>query len=418
MGGRIMTLPQSRDEFPNKPQTVELGDIFRKYGDAYRASRTVPAHHLAVMQAIEGCRTKELGGCLQVCDTCGVEVPAYRSCRNRHCPKCGWLAQQKWLAARISDVLPVGYFHVVLTVPDLLNLLFQYNQRLMYDMLFKAGSETLLELGDDPAHLGALTGVLAFLHTWGQNLLDHPHLHCIVPCGGLSTDEVEWVYPRKSNKKKKFFVHVNVISDLFKKKFMAYLVAAYEREQLQFGGEIAHLADAGEFLRLKRELYKKKWVTYCKAPFAGAESVLEYLSRYSHRVAISNHRLVKIETCPEQGRRDDRVYFKWKNYQKGNRYEETSLEVFEFIRRFLLHVLPKGYFRIRYYGLFASANRQKFRISQEILGCLPEPRNDEAPKKTWQDWVEELTGIKPGICPYCREGRLVAQEPAVSELPP
>jgi hypothetical protein len=405
-----MTLPKSRDKFPNKRQTIELGDIFREFGDAYRASRPVPAHHLAVMQAIEGCRTKELGGCLQVCEACGVEVPAYRSCRNRHCPKCGWLAQQKWLVARTSEVLPVGYFHVVLTVPDLLNLLFQYNQRLMYDMLFKAGSETLLELGADPAHLGGLIGILAFLHTWGQNLIDHPHLHCIVPCGGLSEDEVEWVYARKSKKRKKFFVHVNVISDLFKKKFMAYLVAAYEHGQLQFGGEIAHLADADEFHRLKRELYKKTWVTYCKAPFAGAESVLEYLSRYSHRVAISNHRLVKVE--------NGRVYFKWKDYRKGNRYEETSLEVFEFIRRFLLHVLPKGYFRIRYFGLFASANRRKFRISQEILGCVPEPPTDQVPKKTWQDWVEELTDIKPGVCPHCKEGRLVAQESAVSALPP
>lgn len=405
-----MTLPMLQGTLPNQPQAFELGDIFREYGEAYRASRTVPAHHLTVMQAIEKCRTKALGGCLQVCDTCGVEVPAYRSCRNRHCPKCGWLAQQKWLAARTAEVLPVGYFHVVLTVPDSLNLVFQYNQRLMYDMLFKAGSETLLELGEDPAHLGGLIGILAFLHTWGQNLTDHPHLHCIVPCGGLSEDEVEWVYARKSKKKKKFFVHVNVISDLFKKKFMAYLARAYEGGQLQFGGDIAQLADTDEFRQLKRALYEKTWVTYCKAPFAGAESVLEYLSRYSHRVAISNHRLVKVE--------DGRVYFKWKDYRKGNSYEETSLGVFEFIRRFLLHVLPKGYFRIRYYGLLASANRQKFRISQEILGCVPEPPAEQESEKTWQDWVAELTGIKPGICPHCKKGRLVTQEPAVSALPP
>jgi len=394
---------------PNTRQPLELGDIFRAYGAEYRASRVVPTHHLVAMSAIESCRTKELGGHLQVCEACGGEVPAYRSCRNRHCPKCGWLSQQKWLAARKAEVLSVGYFHVVLTVPDLLNLLFQYNQKTMYDILFKAGSETLLELGGDPQHLGALIGILVFLHTWGQNLIDHPHLHCIVPCGGLSDDEVEWVYPRKSKKRKKFFVHVNVISDLFKKKFMHYLVSAYNGGELKFGGKISHLKHPGEFNRLKRELYEKSWVSYCKAPFGGAEAVLEYLSRYSHRVAISNHRLVKIE--------GGRVTFKWKNYRQGDQYKEMSLEVFEFIRRFLLHVVPKGYFRIRYYGLLASASRGKLRISQEILGCVPEQSDGPEPKKTWEDWVVELTGIEPGICPYCKRGRLVLK-PSPSVLPP
>ncbi|MCH8021023.1 IS91 family transposase [candidate division KSB1 bacterium] len=395
---------------PNTRQTLELGDIFREYGPLYRASHRLSTHQLKAMTAIETCRTKELGGHLQECDQCGAEVPAYDSCGNRHCPKCGWLAQQKWLAARKQEVLSVGYFHVVLTVPDLLNLLFQYNQKVMCDLLFRAGKETLLQLGHDPKHLGGLIGVLAFLHTWGQNLIDHPHLHCIVPCGGLSEDEMEWIYPRKSKKRKKFFVHVNILSDLFKKKFMHYLNAAYERGKLNLVGAVSHLQDTVEFNRLKDKLYKKTWVTYCKAPFGGAEAVLEYLSQYSHRVAISNHRLVRVE--------DGRVYFKWKNYRKGNKLEETSLEVTEFIRRFLLHVLPTGYFRIRYYGLFASRNREKRLLCQQILGCVPEKSDDSGSvKKTWQDWVLELTGVEPGICPYCKKGRLVSKlEPFI--IPP
>ncbi len=380
---------------------LEVADIFREYGPAYRATHKLPLQHLKAMSAIESCRTKALGGHLEECDTCGAEVPAYNSCRNRFCPKCNWLTKEKWLLKRKKELLPVSYFHVVLTIPDLLNPLIRYNEKVIYDILFKAGSETLLTLGKDPKHLGADIGFMAILHTWGSNMIDHPHLHCVVPCGGLSDDEMEWLWPNKSKKKKKFFVHVHVISDLFKKKFLHYLDAAYQKGELKLQGQVAHLQDPAAFNKLKSELYGKKWVTFCKQPFGGPEQVLEYLSRYTHRVAISNHRLIKVE--------GGRVYFKWKNYRKDGKFEETSLDVFEFIRRFLLHVLPKGYFKIRYFGILASRNRHKLWTAQEILGNsedVQERKNEEG-EKSFEEWFFELTGIEAGICPYCKKGRLI-----------
>jgi len=386
---------------PGGRNGLEVADIFREYGPAYQATHNLPLHHLKVMSAISACRTQALGGHLQECDSCGAEVPAYNSCRNRFCPKCNWLAKEKWLVNRKKELLPVSYFHVVLTLPDLLNPLIRYNEKTIYDILFKAGAETLVTLGRDSKHLGADIGFMAILHTWGSNMIDHPHLHCVVPCGGLSDDEMEWLWPKKSKKKKKFFVHVNVISDLFKKKFLQYLNLAYQKDELKLEGQVAYLQDPGEFNKLKNELYRKKWVTFCKQPFGGPEQVLEYLSRYTHRVAISNHRLIKVE--------NGRVYFKWKNYRKGGKLEETSLEVFEFIRRFLLHVLPKGYFKIRYFGILASRNRHKLWIAQEILGSsedIQERKNEES-KKSFEEWFLELTGIEPGICPVCKKGRLI-----------
>ncbi len=380
---------------------LEVADIFREYGPAYRATHKLPLQHLKAMSAIEACRTKVLGGHLGECDTCGAEVPAYNSCRNRFCPKCNWLAKEKWLLKRKKELLPVSYFHVVLTISDLLNPLALYNQKVIYDIFFKAGSETLLTLGRDPKHLGADIGFMAILHTWGSNMIDHPHLHCVVPCGGLSDDEMEWLWPNKSKKKKKFFVHVHVISDLFKKKFLHYLDAAYQKGELKLQGQVAHLQDPAAFNKLKSELYGKKWVTFCKQPFGGPEQVLEYLSRYTHQVAISNHRLIKVE--------GGRVYFKWKNYRKDGKLEETSLDVFEFIRRFLLHVLPKGYFKIRYFGILASRNRHKLWTAQEILGNsedVQERKNEEG-EKSFEEWFFELTGIEAGICPYCKKGRLI-----------
>ena len=389
-----MTLPQRRCG-------LEVADIFAEYGPAYQATHNLPLTHLKVMSAITACRTKALGGHLQECDHCGAEVPAYNSCRNRFCPKCNWLAKEKWLAARKKELLPVSYFHVVLTIPDLLNPLARYNEKALYDILFKAGSETLLTLGLDPKHLGANIGFMAILHTWGSNMSAHPHLHCVVPCGGLSDDEMEWLWPKKSKKRKKFFVHVNIISDLFKKKFLHYLNQSYQKGALKLEGQVAYLQEAAAFKRLKNELYSKKWVTFCKQPFGGPEQVLEYLSRYSHRVAISNHRLIKVD--------NGRVYFKWKNYRKGGKLQETSLEVFEFIRRFLLHVLPKGYFKIRYYGILASRNRQKLWTAQEILGSSQdvEDKKNEESEKSFEEWFVELTGIEAGICPYCKKGRLI-----------
>lgn len=387
---------------------LELADIFQEYGPAYRAANNLPLQQLKAMSAIAACRTSTLGGHLQECDSCGAKVPAYNSCRNRFCPKCNWLAKEKWLVNRKKELLPVSYFHVVLTIPDLLNSLARYNEKVVYDILFRAGKETLLTLGSDSKHLGADIGFMAILHTWGSNLALHPHLHCVVPCGGLSEDEMEWLWPKKSKKKKKFFVHVNVISDLFKRKFISYLNQAYQKHELKLEGQVAYLQDPAAFNKLKSELYAKTWVTFCKRPFGGPEQVLEYLSHYTHRVAISNHRLLKVEACPGQDRRNGQVYFKWKNYRKSGKVQETSLEVFEFIRRFLLHVLPKGYFKIRYYGILASRNRQKLWTAQEILGVAgPDQEQPQESEKNFEEWFFELTGIVAGICPYCKNGRLI-----------
>lgn len=408
-----MTLPNQRNglaPWDKHPTGLEVADIFREYSPAYQATHNLPLHHLKAMSAITACRTRALGGHLQECDTCGAEVPAYNSCRNRCCPKCQWLTKEKWLLARKKELLPVSYFHVVLTLPDLLNPLIRYNEKVIYDILFKAGSETLLCLGRDQKHLGANIGFMAILHTWGSNMTLHPHLHCVVPCGGLSDDEMEWLHPKKSKKKKKFFVHVNVISDLFKKKFLCYLNEAYERGELKFEGQINYLKAPLEFKKLENQLYGKKWVTFCKQPFGGPEQVLEYLSRYTHRVAISNHRLIKVE--------NGRVYFNWKNYRKGGKLQETSLEVFEFIRRFLLHVLPENFYKIRYYGILASRNRHKLRTAQEILGIgSPEHEQLQESEKSFAEWFLELTGIEPAICPVCKKGRLI-RKALLAPMPP
>lgn len=400
---------------PQRPSRLEVGAIFRAYGPAYRAAHDLPLAHLKVMSAIEKCRTEALGGHVDECDTCGYRHPFYNSCRNRHCPTCGAVERAKWLAARQADLLPVRYFHIVLTLPDDLNPLALVNQRVIYRLLFRASSETLLELGRDPKHLGGEIGVLAALHTWGQNMLDHPHLHCIVTGGGLSADGQRWVLPKKAKKKngrrRKFFIHVNVISDLFKKKFLAYLQEAYDGGELKFVGKTAALQSSETFKELKAKLYAKKWVTYCKAPFGGPAQVLSYLAGYTHRVAISNHRLIKIE--------GDKVFFKWRDYRDG-KTKVMSLEPFEFIRRFLLHVLPGNFYKIRYYGIWSSRNHQtKLKRCQEILGVTTAPEASQAPAVDWADWLCELTGIDPRVCPQCGKGRMVTKEilPAVKVVP-
>jgi hypothetical protein len=386
---------------PNRRYPLEVADIFRQYGGAYRASHPLSGEQFRVMAAIETCRTAVLGGHWERCDHCGALRKAYDSCRNRHCPKCQWLEKEKWILKRKEELLPVSYFHIIFTLPDSLNPLVLNNHKVMYGLLFKAAAETLLDLGKDPKHLGAAIGLIAILHTWGQNLSNHPHLHCLVPCGGLSEDEIEWAEPKKSKKRKKFFVHVNIISNLFKKKFLHYLNKAYEKGELELKGRVAHLKEPAGFKKFKNQLYAKTWVTYCKKAFGGPEEVIEYLGRYIHRVAISNDRLLKVE--------NGRVYFKWKNYKKGGGYEETSLEIFEFIRRFLLHVLPKGFFKIRYYGILASKNRQtKLRICQEILDVVrPDVWQQPTEPKNWQEWYIKLTGINPMLCPLCKKGRMI-----------
>ncbi len=373
---------------------VEVADIFRQYGPAYRATHQLPRNHLRTMSAIETCRTSALGGHVDECDSCGHQEISYNSCRNRHCPKCQFLRKEKWIADRAKDLLPIQYFHVVCTIPSELNTIVLSNQKVMYDLLFRSVSETLITLGNDPKHLGARIGFIGILHTWGQNLMDHPHIHCAVTGGGLSPDGNNWIAARE-----KFFIHVNVISDLFCKKFLAYLRECYESGELRFPGTISHLKEPHAFERFRRQLYRKEWYVYSKPPFNGIEGVLNYISRYTHRIAISNHRILKIQ--------DGKVLFRWRDYRDGNKEKTMALEVDEFIRRFLLHVLPDRYIKIRHYGLLANRIRKdRIALCRELL-CTDKTETRKDMPTTWQERFLQITGVDLTKCPVCTKGRMV-----------
>lgn len=312
---------------------------------------------LKVMSAVENCRTAALGGHVEACEDCGQWRIAYNSCRNRHCPKCQGAAARTWLAEREADLLPVGYFHVVFTLPaEVADIAFQ-NKALVYDLLFKAASETMLTIAADRKHLGARIGITAVLHTWGSAMTHHPHVHMIVPGGGITPDGSRWISSRSA-----FLLPVRVLGKLFRRLFLARLVALHDAGRLAFFGSLAHLAERQAFLRHLSPVRKKRWVVYAKAPFAGPEAVLAYLSRYTHRVAISNRRLIAFD---ETG-----VTFRYKDYRRDgcDRQQVMTLAVDEFIRRFLLHVLPRGFHRIRHYGLLAgSARKTSLALARELL---------------------------------------------------
>ena len=373
---------------------LEVAHIFRLYGEDYRQSHRLCRPQLRAMRAIEICRTAALGGHVDECDQCGARKISYNSCRNRHCPKCQSLDKERWLEKRCGELLPVPYFHVVFTVPQELNLLALANPRWFYDLLFDSASKTLLEIAADPKHLGARIGVLAVLHTWSQTLELHPHLHCIVPGGGLSLDGQRWVPSRPD-----YFLPVQVLARLFRGKFLAGVKAAFQAGRLNLPNA---LQDPASFQALLDRLYGKAWVVYSKPPFGSPEQVLAYLARYTHRVAISNPRLVRLE--------NGRVTFTYKDYTQGGRVREMTLPASEFIRRFLLHVLPEGFVRIRYYGLLANRDRQRtLARCRELLALTTsaEPSKDEAPaREGWQARLGRLTGQDPTLCPQCGRGHL------------
>jgi hypothetical protein len=327
---------------------LEVADIFRRHGPAWRKANAghVSLGQLKVMSAIESCRTAALGGHVARCEKCSHTLIAYNSCRNRHCPKCQGAAATEWLIAREAELLPVPYFHVVFTLPAQISDIAYQNKAVIYDLLFKASAETLITIAADPKHLGARVGVLSVLHTWGSALTHHPHVHMIVPGGGISLDGAKWVSCRPG-----FFLPVRVLSRLFRRLFLEKLVAAHQTGQLQFFSNHAPLTDAQAFAAYLAPLRKVEWVVYSKRPFGGPKQVLRYLARYTHRVAISNRRLIALD--------DNSVTFKWKDYriEGRKRYKVMTLAINEFIRRFLIHVLPAGFHRIRYYGLLASASR-------------------------------------------------------------
>ena len=342
---------------------LEVADIFRRHGDTYRQAHD---GHLGrverrVMSAIELCRTAALGGHIEVCSDCGLVRPAYNSCRNRHCPKCQGQARVDWLADRQAELLPVPYFHVVFTVPaPVAEIAFQ-NKTTVYALLFKAAAETLRIIAADQKHLGAEIGFVAVLHTWGQTLQHHPHVHCVVPGGGLSLDGTRWIGCRPG-----FFLPVRVLARLFRRLFLDLLRAVFEAAKLGFFGELAGLADPLAFSRHLGQLRRLKWVVYAKPPFGGPEQVLAYLGRYTHRVAIANSRLLSMA--------GDQVAFRWKDYRHNGTAKVMTLAAHEFIRRFLLHTLPDGFHRIRHYGFLANGHRQtKLALCRKLLAGSSNP---------------------------------------------
>jgi hypothetical protein len=371
---------------------IELAEIFRRFGAAYRA-RYRPSHGQArVMAAIEDCRTAVFGGHVQTCDRCGKSVHRYHSCRNRHCPKCQTLAKEHWVEARQDELLRTRYDHVVFTLPHALNPLIRANPRLLYGLLFKAAAQTLLAFGHDPRWIGGQIGFILVLHTWGQALIQHVHVHGLVTAGGLSPDGTSWL-PAK----KRFLFPVCALSEVFRAKYLEFLARARKRGELSFTGKAGELAGEQAFDAFLARLKQRDWVVYSKPPFEGPKHVIAYLGRYTHRIAISNDRIVAIDK--------DRVLFRWRDYRDACKIKIMSLEATKFIRRFLLHVLPSGFMRIRHYGLLANRHRRKkLALCRKILNqSEPEPR----PKETAEAIMLRLTGRDILACPHCRNGHLV-----------
>jgi putative transposase/transposase-like zinc-binding protein len=376
---------------------LEVADIFRDHGPAWRRANAghVSLGQLKAMSAIESCRTAALGGHVARCEECAHTHIAYNSCRNRHCPKCQGAAAKDWLAEREAELLPVPYFHVVFTLPAAIADIAYQNKAVIYDLLFKASAETTITIAADDKHLGARIGITSVLHTWGSAMTHHPHVHMIVPGGGLSPDGERWIACRPN-----FFLPVLVLSRLFRRLFLEKLAAAHDAGLLSFFGELIYLADADAFAAYLAPLRKTKWFVYSKRPFAGPEAVLAYLSRYTHRVAISNRRLISAD--------DKSVTFKWKDYrvEGHDRYKTMMLATGEFIRRFLIHVLPKGLHRIRHYGLFANGSRaENVGRARELLGAPPPATNPEKPAETEAGEASSL--LYP--CPCCG-GRMLIIE--------
>ena len=388
------------------PSGLEVAHIFRLYGEEYRQEHRLSRPQLRAMRAIEVCRTAALGGHVDECGQCGARTISYNSCRNRHCPKCQSLDKERWLAQRCGELLPVPYFHVVFTVPHELNPLALANPKWFYDLLFASASQTLLEIAADPRHLGARVGVLAVLHTWSQTLELHPHLHCIVPGGGLSLDGQRWIPTNRPD----YFLPVQILAALFRGKFLAGLKAARTAGQLILPEP---LQDDASFQILLDRLYRKTWVVYSKPPFGSPEQVLAYLARYTHRVAISNPRLVRLD--------GSRVTFTYKDYSQGGRVREMTLPVEDFVRRFLLHILPESFVRIRYFGLLSNRQRQhNLARCRELLSSPPAAEIELPEVEGWRERLMRITGRDPTVCQVCGQGHLrrVEELPAIRFGPP
>jgi Putative transposase/Transposase zinc-binding domain len=379
----------------NRP-LLEVADLIRAAGDVFleRNRRWLGWQHIKVLEAIRRCRTAALGGHLDQCTRCGHRAISYNSCRNRHCPKCQTTARDRWIAARQRELLPTRYVHVVFTLPPQLASLVLQNKKLLYGLLLRASAETLLEIASDPRHLGAEIGFFSVLHTWSQKLTLHPHVHCVIPAGGLSLDHTSWV-----NSSDRFFLPLKVLSRVFRGKFVAGLRQAFHDGRLHFGGNLAPLVQPKTFAAWLRLLFRKDWVVYAKPPFGGPEHVLHYLGRYTHRVAISNHRLVSFT--------DGQVTFRWRDSAHGNQQELMTLSVDEFLSRFLLHLLPKGFVRIRHFGFLA--NRQRAMLLPlcfQLLRASRQSRAEQNPATSNDLWC----------CPKCGGPMMVLERLTAAEI--
>jgi hypothetical protein len=374
--------------------TLEVADIFRAHADNFIDKHTLGFQKLKVIRAITRCRTATLGGHVDVCPQCGGDPAiSYNSCRNRHCNKCQAQARHRWIEARKQELLQTRYFHVVFTLPHELHSLVIQNQAELYNLLFRTVAETLREVARNPEHLGAEIGFFGILHTWGQNVLFHPHIHCVIPGGGISPNRDSWIHPKYP-----FFLPVKALAKVFRGKFVAGLRNAHRKKRLTCAGSIQHLANAKCFAAFLRTLFRQDWIVYAKPAFGGPAQVIRYLGRYTHRVAISNHRLVSFD--------GDHVTFRWRDYAGGNKTKTMTISGDEFIRRFLLHVLPKGFVRIRHFGVMANYNRsESIALCRKLLAMIPLMRSPESrlPNATW-------------LCPRCRARMIVILRLTAAQL--
>lgn len=376
----------------------EVADVIRRYGDSYRKKNGIflPVSHQRVLTDIENCRTAILGGHVEACQACGVSRISYNSCRNRHCPKCQSRARKRWIEQRVQELLPVEYFHVVFTVPQEIAQIALHNRVLFYNLLFSTTAKTLKTIARDPKHLGAEIGFLAVLHSWGQKMNFHPHIHCIVPGGGFAPSMKRWVPCRKS-----FLLPVRVLSRFFRGAFIKALEKEHRKGNLEFHESLKELREEHNFGLCMEKAGNKDWVVYAKKPFAGPEVVLKYLGRYTHRIAISNSRILDIE--------DGKVRFKWRDYRRGNKNRETTLAAEEFIRRFLLHVLPTGFVRVRHFGFLANNKRtHNILTARELIRNTELHETNEQGRENKETPTEVMTeDITGKLCPDCKEGWLV-----------
>ena len=388
---------------PSTVSTPEVADIFRLH--AHKLPFLTTEQNMIIEQ-ITSCRTQTLGGHVLRCDHCGYQEISYNSCRNRHCPKCQSLNQARWVENRKAELLPVPYFHVVFTIPECLNTIALYNKAVMYNLLFQAASETLKEVAANPKNLGAKVGFIALLHTWAQKLNLHPHIHCIVPGGGLTKEKTRWIRSPEN-----YFLPVQILSTVFRGKLLSFIEKAYDSEQLSFSGIRENLNDRATFKQLLKTSCSTNWVVYSKPPFSGPERVLRYLGRYTHRIAISNNRILSVT--------EDSVTFRFKDRKHQNKIRTMTLHAVVFMRRFLFHILPKGFVRIRHYGFLGSPTKKEaLALCRELLGENCSDQDSEPVPKNWQEFMQYLTGEDPTLCPICKKGHLIIYEALIPQKGP